>query len=157
MAFGVQQIFPIDFNKSAAVGVDIPFTGPTGFGNTIISGSNIQSLNLNTTQTPFKSNFTTAAATKNNLINYFLTNKGERPLNPTFGGGLRDFIFEQITTDNLDFLKERIQEELKQFFPNISIDSLEILREDNTNTITVSLTYNVINTNINDTIEIDFT
>ena len=25
MAFGSQQIYPIDFNKSAAVGVDLPF------------------------------------------------------------------------------------------------------------------------------------
>ncbi len=134
MAFGIQQIFPIDFNKSAAVGVDIPFQAPG----------------------VFRPNFTTAAATKNNLINYFLTNPGERPLNPTFGGGLRAFIFEQITTDNLDFLKERIQEDLNQFFPNISIGDLEILREDNTNTITVSLTYSVVNTNISDTLEIDF-
>ena len=51
MAFGAQQIFPIDFNKSAAVGVDIPFSAPG----------------------VFKPNYTTAAAIKNNLINYFLT------------------------------------------------------------------------------------
>ena len=94
MAFGAQQIFPIDFDKSAAVGVDIPFNAPG----------------------VFKSNFTTAAAIKNNLINYFLTNPGERPLNPTFGGGLRAFIFQQITTDNLDFLEERIASDLSKFF-----------------------------------------
>ena len=28
MPFDAQQIYPIDFNKSAAVGVDIPFSGP---------------------------------------------------------------------------------------------------------------------------------
>ncbi len=75
MAFDAQQIYPIDFNKSAAVGIDIPFNAPG----------------------VFRSNYTTANAIKNNLINYFLTNPGERPLNPTFGGGLRDFIFQQIT------------------------------------------------------------
>ena len=135
MAFKAQQIFPIDFNKSAAVGVDIPFTAPS----------------------VFRPNYTTAAAIKNNLINYFLTNPGERPLNPTFGGGLRDFIFEQITTDNLDFLEERISSELGNFFTNILINNLEILRQEDTNTITVSLTYSVSNTNISDTLEIDFT
>ena len=135
MAFDAQQIFPIDFNKSAAVGVDIPFSGDGVF-------------------TP---NYTTKNAIKNNLINYFLTNPGERPLNPTFGGGLRAFIFEQITTDNLDFLKERISSDLSTFFNNINIINLEILRQEDTNTITVSLSYNVINTNISDTIEIDFT
>ena len=60
MAFGAKQISPIDFNKSAAVGVDLPFSA----------------------KGVFKSNFTTKEATKNNLINYFLTNPGERPLNP---------------------------------------------------------------------------
>jgi phage baseplate assembly protein W len=135
MAFGAQQIFPIDFDKSAAVGVNIPFSTPG----------------------VFKSNYTTAAATKNNLINYFLTNPGERPLNPSFGGGLRSFIFEQITTGNLDFLEERISTDLSFFFPNISIGNLEILKQEDNNTITVSLTYSVINTNINDTLEIDFT
>jgi phage baseplate assembly protein W len=104
----------------------------------------------------FNPNYTTAAAIKNNLINYFLTNPGERPLNPTFGGGLRAFIFQQITTDNLDFLEERISTDLEQFFPNVAVGNLEILRQEDTNTITVSLTYSVINTNINDTLEIDF-
>ena len=135
MAFKAQQIFPIDFNKSAAVGVDIPFTAPS----------------------VFRPNYTTAAAIKNNLINYFLTNPGERPLNPTFGGGLRDFIFEQITIDNLDFLEERISSELGNFFTNILINNLEILKQEDTNTITISLTYSVSNTNISDTLEIDFT
>ena len=135
MAFNAQQIFPIDFNKSAAVGVDIPFSTP-GI---------------------FKPNYTTKTATKNNLINYFLTNLGERPLNPTFGGGLRAFIFEQITTDNLDFLEERITQDLSIFFPNINIINLEILRQEDNNIITVQLSYNIINTNISDTLEIDFT
>ena len=134
MAFGAQQISPIDFNKSAAVGVDIPFSAPG----------------------VFRSNFTTAKAIKNNLINYFLTNPGERPLNPTFGGGLRAFIFEQITDDNLDFLQEQIQEDLNLFFPSVNVGNLEILKQEDTNTITVELTYNVINTNISDTLEIDF-
>ena len=134
MPFDAQQISPIDFNKSAAVGVDLPFNAPG----------------------VFRSNFTTKQAIKNNLINYFLTNPGERPLNPSFGGGLRSFIFEQIATDNLDFLEERISSDLVTFFPNISINNLEILKQDNLNTITVSLTYSVINTNISDTLEINF-
>ena len=134
MAFDAQQIFPIDFDKSAAVGVDIPFDAPG----------------------VFRPNYTTKAAIKNNLINYFLTNSGERPLNPSFGGGLRACIFQQITTDNLDFLEERIQQDLNTFFPNVAVGNLEILRQEDLNTITVSLTYNVINTNISDTLEIDF-
>ena len=134
MAFGAKQISPIDFNKSAAVGVDLPFSAPG----------------------VFKSNYTTKEATKNNLINFFLTNPGERPLNPTFGGGLRAFIFQQITDNNLDFIKEDISEKLKTFFPNILINNLNILDKKDSNQITVSLSYSIKNTNINDNIEIDF-
>ena len=133
MAFNAQQIFSIDFNKSAAVGVDIPFSAPG----------------------VFKPNYTTANATKNNLLNFLLTNPGERPLNPTFGGGLRDFIFEQIVDDNLEFLKEEIEEKINNFFPNINIGNLNVSSQPN-NIITISLSYNIKNTNINDTIEIDF-
>ncbi len=134
MAFGAQQISPIDFNKSAAVGINIPFTAPG----------------------VFRSNYTTKESIKNNLINYFLTNPGERPLNPTFGAGLRDFIFEQIADDNLDFLQEQIQDNLNTFFPNVNVENLEILKQEDNNTITVELTYNIINTNISDTLEINF-
>jgi len=135
MAFEAQQIFPIDFDKSTAVGIDLPF-------------------NANSV---FRPNYTTAASIKNNLINFFLTNPGEIPLNPTFGGGLRAFIFEQITENNLDFLEENIQSQLINVFPLILIGNLEILQQEDNNTITVSLTYSIKNTNISDTLEIDFT
>ena len=134
MPFDAQHIYPIDFDNSAAVGIDLPFSAPS----------------------VFRPNYTTKAAIKNNLINYFLTNRGERPLNPSFGGGLRAFVFEQITNNNLDFLKERISSDLGTFFPNIFIGSLKITKQEDFNIITVILTYNVINTNINDTLEIDF-
>ena len=119
MAFNAQQIYPIDFNKSAAVGIDIPFNAPS----------------------VFRPNYTTKAAIKNNLINYFLTNPGERPLNPEFGGGLRAFIFEQITDNNLDFLEEQISSDLNNFFPNVNVSNLEILKQEDLNTITVLLSY----------------
>lgn len=134
MAFEAQQIYPIDFNKSAAVGIDMPFNA----------------------EGVFRLNYTTKAAIKNNLINYFLTNPGERFLNPTFGGGLREFIFEQISDNNIEFLEDRINSDLELFFPNIQVINLEILRNSDNNSITISLSYRVLNTNINDTIEIDF-
>lgn len=38
-------------------------------------------------------------AYKYSIINYFLTEPGERVEAPTFGGGLRKFVFRQISTD----------------------------------------------------------
>ena len=134
MAFGAQKIFPIDTKPGTAVGVAIPFTAPGVFYST----------------------YTTKDAVRNNLINFFLTNPPERYLNPTFGSGLRAFIFEQITTGNLDGLKENIQAQLSLYFPNVTVASLEIFQDPDINTITVSLTYNVIDTTISDEIQIAF-
>jgi phage baseplate assembly protein W len=132
MAFSPQQIYPIDLDNSAAVGVNLPLNGPA----------------------VFVSNYQTKDAIKNNLINFFLTNPGERPLNPTFGGGLRAFIFEQITTDNLNFLREDINAKLSSYFPNINVADLIVTGQEDLNQITVTLKYSVINTNITDTLEI---
>ena len=134
MAFNPQQINPLDLNPSTGIGEDIPFNG-----NAV-----------------FKSNFQTKNSIKNNIINYFLTNPGEHYLNPTFGAGLRNFVFEQINDDNLDFLKEDVETKLGDFFPNIKIISLNVLRNDDFNTISIKLNYVIPNTNINDTINIDF-
>ena len=134
MAFNPQQIYPIDLNASKAVGVSIPFNGPA----------------------VFKSTYLTKDAIKNNLINFFLTNPGERYLNPTFGGGLRAFIFEQITTDDLDFLREDINQKLSLYFSNINVDELVVSGDPDTNQINVTLTYSVLNTNISDNLEIQF-
>ncbi len=95
MAFRQQQIFPIDLNNNAAVGISLPFNGPA----------------------VFKSNYQTKDSIKYNLINFFLTNPGERPLNPTFGGGIRNFIFEQIYNDNIEFLPFHVLLFFPFYFP----------------------------------------
>ena len=104
----------------------------------------------------FKSTYTTKDAIKYNLLNYFLTNKTERYLNPNFGGNLRAFIFQQITNGNIEGLKSDIQSQLKTYFPNVNVDSLNIDFITDENQISVALTYNIINTGISDNINITF-
>lgn len=134
MAFGAKQIFPVDLNPRRAVGVNIPFSGEVAF-------------------TP---NYLTKDAIKNNLVNFFLTNPGERPGNPLFGGGLREFIFSQIEQDNLDFIKEDIQDKINQNFSNILIDTIEILENTDFNSINVVINYSIPNTDINDELQLSF-
>ena len=134
MAFNPQLINPIDLNPNLAVGVNIPFSGPS----------------------VFTSNYLTSQAIKNNLINYFLTNPGERPLNPTFGGGLRAFIFQQISENSLDGLKENVSLKLETYFPNVIINSLDVLKRDDENSVVVQLKYSIANSNINDNLTFQF-
>ena len=134
MAFNPQLINPIDLNPNLAIGVNIPFSGPS----------------------VFTSNYLTSQAIKNNLINYFLTNPGEIPLNPTFGGGLRTFIFQQISENSLDGLKENVSLKLETYFPNVIINSLDVLKKDDENAVVVQLKYSIANSNINDNLTFQF-
>jgi len=134
MAFGAKKIFPIDQKPGTAVGISIPFNAPAVFFST----------------------YTTKDAIRNNLLNFFLTNKTERYLNNNFGANLRAFIFEQITSGNLDFLKGDIQNLLDLYFSNIRVENLDILKYPDYNEIEVSLTYSIINTEITDQIQITF-
>ena len=134
MAYNAQQISPIDFQPSVGVGVSLPFNGNSCFNTT----------------------FTTQEAIKSNLVNWFLTNTGERPLNPTYGGNLRQYIFEQITTENLDFLQEDIQSQLSTYFPTVIVDDIELSTQPDYNTINIVIKYSVQNTNINDELNITF-
>lgn len=135
MAFGAKQIFPNDTKARVAIGINLPLNG----------------------RAVFDSNYQTKDAIKSNLINYFLTNPGERNGNPTFGAGLRSFLFEQITNDNLDFLEENIQEKLKNFFPNVNVEGVELTSNQDKNEIKITITYSITNTGINDELELSFT
>ena len=134
MAFGAKQIFPNDLRPRVAIGVNLPLNG-----NAV-----------------FISNYQTKDSIKSNLINYFLTNPGERPANPTFGAGLRQYVFSQIDNGNLEFIKEDIQQKLGSNFPNVSVSSVEVLGQEDYNTINIVIKYSVINTGINDELQLTF-
>jgi|TARA_R110000787_G_scaffold74747_2_gene165980 phage baseplate assembly protein W len=134
MAFGAVQIYPNDTRARVGIGVNIPFNEGGVF-------------------TP---NYTTKEAIKNNLINYFLTNPGERPGNPTYGGGLRNFIFTNIDSENLDFLKDDINEKLKTQFPNILVYEVNVIGNFDHNEVQVSIKYSVQNTSITDDLTLSF-
>ena len=135
MAFGAIQIFPNDLNENRAIGINLPFNGAG----------------------VFTSNYQTRNAVKNNLINYLLTNPGERPANPRFGAGLRRYIFTQINSSNLDFIKEDIQQKISKTFPNyIVINSVQIFSQEDFNTINVVIKYIIENTGINDELQLTF-
>jgi phage baseplate assembly protein W len=135
MAFGAKKIFPIDTKPGTAVGVAIPFNNNSVFFST----------------------YTTQDAIRNNLLNFFLTNKGDIYLNPNFGANLRIFIFEQISSNSMDSLKETVQSLISQYFVNIKVDNLNILQSPDTNEVTIQLYYTIINTGITDQIQISFT
>ena len=132
MAIIVRNRFPVDLAAEKAVGVDIPFNGPA----------------------VFKSNYLTRDAIKNNLINFFSTTPGERVFNPFFGSQLKNIVFQgldNITKNDILFI---INEELKNIFPFVQLQNINYLPNEDFNTLTITITYQVANFGINDSINI---
>ena len=128
------QIFPNDLIAHRAIGIRLPLSSSGVFGPT----------------------FTTREATKYNLINYLLTNPGEIPGNPTFGAGLRQFVFNQITDEGLDGIEEAINDGVRENIANVEIEQVTISRSEDQNRIRINLSYSIPGTGMDDEVEITF-
>jgi len=132
MARIIQNRYPIDSIGRKAVGFGFPLNGPAVFVPT----------------------YTTREQTKSNLINYLLTNRGERVFNPTFGADLRNLVFENVLDRTTDELQERIQNDINIFFPQVDVKEIKFDNDPDRNTINFTLTYTVANFGITDDITI---
>ena len=130
---------PIDLpeNSKTAVGVTLPFDG----------------------YAVFNQSFTTKEQIKSNLINLMLTSPGERLMNPSFGIGIRDLLFEQMI--DKEVLKNQIMDSAAVYIPEISIEDIGIARVDeNTNPETyqlqIGIFYSLLANYEQDAVELNF-
>jgi len=134
MAFNIRKINPLDLQPRKAVGVSLPFSGNAVFNST----------------------YQTKDAIKTNIINYFLTGIGERYLNPTFGTPLRNQVFENITQDRLEEIKNIIRQGLSLYFPRVLPTTMRVEAQPDINIISFYMTYSISETNIDDELLINF-
>lgn len=134
MAFEVKKIDPLDLQPRKAIGVDLPFSSKSVFNQT----------------------YQTKDAIKANLVNYFLTNKGERYLNPTFGSDIRKVIFEQITEEQLDTIEAIVGSDVDRYFPRVKPTRISVNSQPDSNSVTLFMSYTIADTYINDEIIINF-
>ena len=113
-----------------AVGVSLPFNGTIGFNSTYSSIEQVRS----------------------NLIDYILTNKGERPLNPNYGSDLKKYVFSNITDTTLygnmsiNDLKTMLTTGIQNNFAKIKIINLDIITSSDTNVVNISINYSFLGT-----------
>ena len=134
MGINVQQINPLDLQSRKAVGVGLPFSSTSVFNST----------------------YSTQDALKSNLVNHFLTEKGERYLNPDLGAGLRRLLFDQMTEDKKGEIEAVVRTEISTWFPSLQVTEVRIVNSPNSNTVVVYIKYNVTQTNIQDELLINF-
>lgn len=128
MPYNPYQIYPSDLKTDVGNGVNLPFNG----------------------EAVFSSNYTYAQSQKFNLLNWLLTNPGERLMdssgNLKLGFGLRLFIFEQINSNNLDSLKERLSDEISTIFPTVVVENITLTGNSDLSSVTLTLEFSIANT-----------
>lgn len=134
MAFNVEKINPLDLQPRKAVGVSLPFSSKAVFNST----------------------YTTKDALKSNLINFFLTGRRERFLNPNFGTNLRALLFNQMTPDTKEEILQEVRSSMADWFPNVTVENLIVEETPDNHTVNIYIKYSVNQTNIQDELLINF-
>ena len=132
MARIINNVFPVPNSGSIALGFSIPFSGRAVFNPT----------------------FTTREVVKTNLVNWLLTNRGERVFRPNFGADLRALIWEGINDGTTSALESRIRDNIAANFPSIEVRKINFDNQPDQNTINFILTYSIQNMGAEDEINI---
>ena len=132
MAQIIQNKYPIDTEARRAVGFGFPLNGNAVFVPT----------------------YQTRDQIKANLVNYLLTNRGERVFNPNFGADLRSLVFKNPTNATLTDLQFQIESSLNQYFPEVNVKEIGFSDLADDNLLEFSLTYEIIAFGVEDSINI---
>jgi len=81
----------------------------------------------------FKQTFDTLSAVRSKIYILLKTDPKERVFNPTFGLGMRRYLFEPITQDTTDDITQQIQDKIAKYVPEVYISSLDVNADFNNN------------------------
>lgn len=132
MARILKNKYPIDSDDRKIIGFSFPLNGDAVFNPTYLTKDQI----------------------KANLINFMLTNKGERLFNPNFGADLRNVLFNTIDLQDQNDLKDRIEDQITEEFPEITITTLSFNNQIDSNTINMLMEYEINRFGIEDKLQI---
>lgn len=76
-------------------------------------------------------NDTDSGAIKADLMHLILTQKGQRLYMPDFGTDLMKYIFEPNDAKTLSEIKLDIQQTVKKYIPNLTVNEVEVNQETN--------------------------
>jgi|TARA_R110000822_G_scaffold17729_1_gene59392 phage baseplate assembly protein W len=116
-------------------------------------------LTYNSSDGPYSLNKTTKEAVRQNFKNLILTAPGERVMDPQFGVGLRNYLFEQINDVLYSKIATRIREQVRSYIPfifieHISFESMDTNSAMGPNEVQVFIKYNILPLDAEDTLSI---
>jgi phage baseplate assembly protein W len=89
--------------------------------------------------------YTDEQAVRRSMRNILSTNTKERLFNPEFGGGLRRFLFEDISVMTADLMKDAIKDSIQKYEPRARIVDVLVVSNEFAHSYDVSVYYEVIN------------
>ena len=81
---------------------------------------------------------------KQSVINILLTNAGERPFNPKFGGGLNGYLFDNFDGITAAAMENTIVNTLRNLEPRVRVDKVDITDLSHRNALRVSLEITIL-------------
>jgi phage baseplate assembly protein W len=108
----------------------------------------------------FQQSFDTLVQVKSNFLNLILTRKGERVHQPEFGCGIHDYLFEQLTPENIEGARLSVVTAVERWMPFLELVQFELNASPNdldNNRLQLYVGYRLKkNPNIRDTIILTF-
>lgn len=89
--------------------------------------------------------YTDEQSVKEAIKNILMINQGEKLFNPTFGGSLRNLLFDNITLGKETIIRKNIQTSLNNYEPRANILNVKVQLFNNTNSAEITIVFKVIN------------
>lgn len=89
--------------------------------------------------------YTDEQAVKRSMRNILSTNTKERLFNPEFGGGLRRFLFEDISVMTSDLIKDAIKDSIGRHEPRARVVEVLVVSNEFAHSYDITVYYEIIN------------
>jgi len=91
---------------------------------------------------------------KQNLKMLLLTNPGERVMEPSFGVGVRSYLFSAFNQATFNTIEAKILEQVSIYLPVAAIKEINFVTKDiDLNTLHISIEYSIPSLNVGDLLE----
>ena len=100
---------------------------------------------------------TDAAAVKQAIKNILMTNRGEKPFLPKFGGNLNDFLFNLSSEFSPFDIEEAVTMAVNNYEPRARVLKVDSSLEPDNNSIRVEVTFQIISTSVVETTIVSLT
>lgn len=91
-------------------------------------------------------------AVAQSIKNLILTDKMERPFQPTLGCDIRKSLFENFTPQTITVAKQRIAETIGQYEPRAEIINIDASPDEDNNALNMTIIFSLINSDVEQTL-----